>query len=139
MEIWINGKPSGLTDTDKGQILEMLPADAIKSVEVITNPSAKYNPEGNAGIINIVMKEGGQRGYFGSVTAGAIYREGSPYPGGQAGLNLTYNESKWSFNLNSNLRYNRRDRGSHLDRKNFTDLETTYLKQDSKSAFQPTV
>ena len=135
VEIWINGKPSGLTDTDKGQILEMLPADAIKSVEVITNPSAKYNPEGNAGIINIVMKEGGQRGYFGSVTAGAIYREGSPYPGGQAGLNFTYNESKWSFNLNSNLRYNRRDRGSHLDRKNFTDLETTYLKQDSKSAF----
>ncbi|MBR4482468.1 MAG: TonB-dependent receptor family protein, partial [Paludibacteraceae bacterium] len=107
-----------------------------KSVEVITNPSAKYNPEGNAGIINIVMKEDSQRGYFGNVTAGANYREGSPYPGGQAGLNLNYNESKWSFNLNSNLRYNRRDRGSHLDRKNFTDTETTYLKQDSKNAFQ---
>lgn len=135
VEIWINGKPSGLTDTDKGQILEMLPADAIKSVEVITNPSAKYNPEGNAGIINIVMKEDSQRGYFGNVTAGAIYREGSPYPGGQAGLNFNYNESKWSFNLNSNLRYNRRDRGSHLDRKNYADLDTTYLKQDSKSAF----
>jgi len=134
VEIWINGKPSGLSDTDKGQILEMLPASAIKSVEVITNPSAKYNPEGNAGIINIIMKEGSTVGYFGNVTAGINYRESSPYPGGQAGLNFNYSTKKWDLNLNTNIRYNRNDRSSELYRSDFATVDTTYLEQKTSSS-----
>lgn len=49
--VWINGKDSGLTADNQGQILEQIPAENIDRIEVITNPSAKYNPEGTAGII----------------------------------------------------------------------------------------
>lgn len=132
VEIWINGKPSGLSDTDKGQILEMLPADAVKSVEVITNPSAKYNPEGNAGIINIVMRDDAKGGYFGNANIGLNYKEGSPYPGGQAGINFNYSKSKWDFNLSANFRSNRNDQSSILNRANYTATDTTYLNQSNK-------
>lgn len=133
VEIWINGKPTGLSDSDKGQILEMLPADAIKSVEVITNPSAKYNPEGNAGIINIVMKDEARGGYFGNANVGLNYKEGSPYPGGQAGVNFNYSKSKWDFNLSANIRSNRNDRSSILGRANYSPSDTTYLDQNNYS------
>ena len=64
--IWINGKESGLTADNRAQILEQIPAETIERVEVITNPSAKYSPEGTAGIINIVLKKDRRAGYFGS-------------------------------------------------------------------------
>ena len=54
VEVWINGKPSGLTADNRAQILEQMPAGSIESIEVITNPSSKYSPEGSAGIINLV-------------------------------------------------------------------------------------
>ena len=57
VEIWINGKPAGLTEDNRAQILEQMPAGSIQAVEIITNPSAKYSPEGTAGIINLVMKK----------------------------------------------------------------------------------
>ena len=57
VEVWINGKPSGLTEENRAQILEQMPAGSIEAVEIITNPSAKFNPEGTAGIINLVMKK----------------------------------------------------------------------------------
>ena len=62
--VWINGKPSGLTADNQGQILEQLPAETIEKIELITNPSAKYSPEGTAGIINIVLKQNRQPGYW---------------------------------------------------------------------------
>ena len=61
--VWINGKESGLSADNRAQILEQLPAESIERVEVITNPSAKYNPEGTAGIINIVLKKNRKAGY----------------------------------------------------------------------------
>lgn len=60
VEIWINGKPSGLTEENRAQILEQIPAENIESVEIITNPSAKFSPEGSAGVINLVMKKTGK-------------------------------------------------------------------------------
>ena len=54
--VWINGKASGLTSDNQGDILQQMPAGSIEKIEVITNPSAKHSPEGTAGIINIVLK-----------------------------------------------------------------------------------
>ena len=57
VQVYINGKPTGLTGDSQAEILDQLPANTIKTVELITNPSAKYDPEGESGIINIVLKK----------------------------------------------------------------------------------
>ena len=57
VEIWINGKPAGLNSENRGQVLQQMPAGTIEKIELITNPSAKYSPEGTSGIINLVMKK----------------------------------------------------------------------------------
>lgn len=133
VEIWINGKPSGLNDTDKGDILEMIPAETIDRVELITNPSSKYDPEGNAGIINLVLKRSDKAGYFGNVSGGIRYREGAAYPGGNIGTNFTYSKSKIDFSLNANVRSHRNDRSSYTDRETYNEADTTYLHRDNSS------
>jgi outer membrane receptor protein involved in Fe transport len=63
-QIYIDGRPTTLT-------LDQIPADAIESVEVITNPSAKYDASGgNAGILNIILKKNKKSGYNGTINAG---------------------------------------------------------------------
>lgn len=70
VEVWINGKASGLTTDNRAEILQQIPAESIERVEVIDNPSAKYSPEGSAGIINIILKRDRKAGYYGSLRAG---------------------------------------------------------------------
>lgn len=103
VEVWINGKPSGLTADNRAQILQQMPAESIESIEIMTNPSARFNPEGTSGIINLVMKKNRRGGYFGSVSAGTMWVEGAQ-PGGQAGLNLNYNSGRMDAYLNVGLR-----------------------------------
>ncbi len=80
--ILIDGRPSSITGTN----LEQIPATSIESIEVITNPSAKYNPEGMTGIINIKLKKKTQKGFNGMISANA--GTGDKYNGS---LNLNYN------------------------------------------------
>ena len=56
VEVWINGKASGLTTDTRAQILQQLPAESIDRIEVIDNPSAKFSAEGSVGIINIGLR-----------------------------------------------------------------------------------
>ena len=72
--VWINGKESGLTADNRAQILEQIPGESIDRIEVITNPSAKFSPEGTAGIINIILKKDRRGGYFGSAELSANSR-----------------------------------------------------------------
>ena len=76
VEVWINGKSSGLTSDNRAQILEQLPAESIERIEVIDNPSAKFSAEGSVGIINIVLKKDRKAGYYGSLQAGGNTRGG---------------------------------------------------------------
>lgn len=126
--IWINGKASGLSADNQAQILEQLPAESIENIEVITNPSAKYSPEGTAGIINIVLKEDRKAGYYGSVQAGADTRGGY-----NASANINYSSGKVEAYANLGYRERRNKGGGYSNRLNIGTTDTTYLNQTSAS------
>ena len=96
--IWINGKASGLTADNQGDILQQMPAGSIEKIEVITNPSAKHSPEGTAGIINIILKRDRKAGYYGSAQAGGDSRGGY-----NAGANVNF--SSGTFDAYGGLNY----------------------------------
>ncbi len=116
VEVWINGKPSGLNADNRAQILEQMPAGTIQSVELITNPSAKYSPEGSAGIINLVLKKDRKAGYYGSVNAGMNYNIGSSIPGANVGLSFNYNSSKIDAYVNLGGRFMNFESARYNDR-----------------------
>lgn len=135
VEIWINGKPSGLNEENRAQILEQMPAGSIESIEVITNPSAKFSPEGTAGIINLVMKKDRKKGYFGSLTAGTDYQLFGK-TSNNISANFNYNSSKIDFYANVGFQQQSRIGGGYTDRYSFTPntdwLDTiSYMHQTS--------
>lgn len=119
--VWINGKESGLTADNRAQILEQIPGESIEKIEVITNPSAKYSPEGTAGIINIVLKQDRRGGYFGSAEVGATSRGGA-----NAGFNINYSDSKWDLFGGIGFRY-RRNKGGSWSRRTYEDFNDSGL------------
>ncbi len=100
VRILIDGKPSGLANQDNANGLRSIPANLISSVEVITNPSARYEAEGMAGIINIVLKKDKGSGFNGSFDLNAGYPD-------QAGVgaNVNYRSGKVNWFANYGLRY----------------------------------
>lgn len=138
VEIWINGKPAGLTAENRAQILEQLPAESIKEIELITNPSAKFSPEGTAGIINLVMKKDRKAGYYGSVTGGITYPWGG-IPGGNAGFNFNYSKGIVDTYINMGYNYRTSYGSSETNRKNIdeqTGDTLTYLQQSGSNSRQ---
>lgn len=73
--VWINGKPSGMTGSSRQAVLDQIPASSIEKVEMITNPSAKYDPDGMSGIINIILKKNRADGINGSASFGLGTRD----------------------------------------------------------------
>lgn len=102
VRILIDGRPSGLAGINIADALKLLPADSVEKVEVITNPSARYDAEGGGGIINIVLRKGKGQGINGSVIASV----GDPEA---YGLSSNVNFRSESFNLFSNFGYNYRN------------------------------
>ncbi|MFT3909295.1 MAG: TonB-dependent receptor [Ferruginibacter sp.] len=96
----INGKPSTAFGNNVADVLQSIPASQIKSIEVITNPGAKYDAQGMGGIINIILKSNNAKGYNGniSLTAGTRMESGS--------LNLTARKN--NFGMNAFLSGNKR-------------------------------
>lgn len=128
--IWINGKASGLTADNQADILDMMPAGDIKQVEVITNPSARYSPEGTAGIINIILKDDRKPGYYGSVKVGADTDGGY-----QASGNINYSSSKVDAYANLNYRNREFKGGGITSRLNTTDNSFLDQTNDSKRQY----
>ncbi len=88
-QVYVDGRPSTLT-------LDQIPADAIESVEVITNPSAKFDASGgNAGILNIVLKKNRKSGYNGNLSLGVDKRGGI-----NAGAGINVRQGKFNFSAN---------------------------------------
>ncbi len=128
VRVLINGKPSGTMSNSVADALKMLPADQIKSVEVITNPSAKYDAEGSSGIINIITKKSNAQGVSGSVNASAGTRRNN------GSFNLTAKTNRLSVNtsLGTDLAYPQDSRVVFLNQ--VTDASgTTSVFQDGGS------
>jgi len=116
--IFIDGKPSNAINI--AEALRLIPADAIDKVEVITNPSARYDAEGGAGILNIILKKGKNLGFNGTLIAATGYPENNSLSG-----TLNYKAKK--YNLFTNQGYaNRSNPGNAF-------IETNYLNPQPNS------
>lgn len=107
--IMIEGKPTPMTGADLANYLRGLPSNALERIDIITNPSAKYDAAGNSGIIDIRMKKDQRLGANGTLTAG--YGQGV-YPKTNAGSTFNYRNKK--VNLFGNYNYAYRENLNHL-------------------------
>lgn len=124
VRILINGKPSALAGFGDGNILSQLPAEAIERVEVITSPSARYDAEGTAGILNIILRQKETLGFNGSFNLTA----GNP---DNLGLSATLNYRTEKFNVFSTIgwRYFDAPRTSFNDITYFDRLEDGEIRE----------
>jgi hypothetical protein len=135
--IMIDGKPTAMTGADLANYLRSLPSAAIERIDIITNPSAKYDAAGNSGIIDIRMKKDQRLGANGTFTTG--YGQGI-YPKANAGSTFNYRNKK--LNVFGNYNYAYREGLNHLilDRNfynngvyNGGDLKDNYSKSPFSS------
>ncbi len=121
--ILIDGKPAGLTGDNRGAILQQLPASSIDQIEVITNPSSKYDAEGMSGIINIKTRKDKNPGINGTITVGAGTRD--KY---NASLQLNRRSKKSNIFLNYGFRDDRRTNTSNSLRTNTYGDQLSYYR-----------
>lgn len=120
--IFINGKPSGLVGLNSTEALRQLPAETIERVEIITSPSARYDAEGTAGIINIILRRSKLQGFNGAINANI----GHPLQAGVSG-NINYRTGDFNFFNTTSLNY-RESPGE-------STTETEYFNDDDPSSF----
>lgn len=108
--IMFDGKPSYVSGQELANLLKSMPSNSIDQIEIMTNPSAKYDAAGNAGIINIKTKKNKQKGFNGN--ANLAYGQGV-YPKTNNSLNLNYRNGK--FNVFANLGASYRESFQQLD------------------------
>ncbi len=118
-KVLIDGKPSVIQGSEA---LQQIPASSVQSVEIITNPSAKYDPDGDAGIINIVMKKQKQKGFNGIINASAGTRE--KY---SADFLLNFRQSKTNFFIGGEIS-DHAFHGSGNNEQRILNLDTTYYR-----------
>ncbi|MGB6268065.1 MAG: TonB-dependent receptor [Olleya sp.] len=102
VRILINGKPSGLVGLNSTDALRQLPAESIEKVEVITSPSARYESEGTAGILNIILKRSKLEGLNGAITTNVGYNP-------SAGINGNINYRTGDINIFNTSGYSYRE------------------------------
>ncbi|UGS20506.1 outer membrane beta-barrel family protein [Flavobacterium cyclinae] len=122
VRVLIDGKPSNVSVE---QLLQQIPSASIKQIELITNPSAKYNPEGMSGIINIILHKNSQDGFNGSLNTGVTF---GITPKTNSALNMNYRVGK--INFYTNYGFNHGINANH----GFVDSERT--NQENLQNFQ---
>ncbi|MFM7020496.1 MAG: TonB-dependent receptor domain-containing protein, partial [Aquirufa sp.] len=128
VRILVDGKPSTLVGINGSSGLQSLQGNLIDKVEIITNPSARYEAEGMAGIINIVLKKNQNQGFNGAIETNLGYPENF---GGTAIIN--YRKNKLNFFLNYGLFYRRTPGRGKLYQEVYTGEQTNYLEQSSSN------
>lgn len=133
VEIWINGKPSHLNEENLKTYIQQLPANAIKTIEVITNPSARYASKSDGGIINIVTNAKVQKNQF--VSFGV---RGSSRPDISPWVSYVYANEKLSLNLylNGNYRYNKNENNGYSYSFKNSDLDPSVLDTTTTTRYE---
>jgi ferric enterobactin receptor len=126
VRILVDGKPSSLVGSD-GSGLRNIPANMIDRIEVVTNPSARYDAEGMTGIINIVLKKDKKKGFNGSFDVNAGY----PANYGTA-INLNYRRNKLNFFANYGINYRQGPGGGSLYQELYQGDSTIILDMERK-------
>ena len=120
-QIFVDGRPTTMT-------LEQIPADAIATIEIITNPSAKFDASGGgAGILNVVLKQNRKAGYNGNIRAG-IDSRGRPGFGGD----INIKQQKINFFASANINFRKTITTANTDRKDFLNNAEASLLQNNK-------
>lgn len=127
VKILVDGKP---TNIPAAQLLKQIPSTSIKSIELITNPSAKYNPEGMSGIINIVLHKNSNLGFNGNLNTGVTIGDNTRYTGS---LDMNYRTGKVNFFGNFGANGGKREQFGRIQ--NFTNnyTERLYFLNDNES------
>lgn len=118
--VLINGKPSPLSG---GDALEQIPSSAIKNIEIITNPSAKYDPDGMTGIINVILKDNVKQGLNGIVEASAASFDSYGF-----NTTLNYRKEKWNYYGGVDLRTRNRPGDGISEMTNFSNPDTLFFR-----------
>lgn len=131
VRVFVDGKP---TNIDATQLLQQIPSASIKQVELITNPSAKYNPEGNSGIINIILHKNLKGGFNASLTSGITF---GVTPKTNQSINMNYKVGKVNFYSNYGFNHGKNRNFGFVDSErigfenrqdfNFSNVNTTHL------------
>jgi iron complex outermembrane receptor protein len=139
--VMMDGKQTFLSATDLANLLKNMPASAIDQIEIMTNPSAKYDASGNSGVINIKTKKGRTAGFNGSIMAGittSYYEANGTFyviPKSQNSINFNYRKNKINFfgNYNPNffsgrsqLEFTRTKLNQAKDILGYNDVETQF-------------
>lgn len=125
VRILINGKPSAIAGYGSTDALKQLPADAIEKVEVITSPSARYDAEGTAGILNIVLKKEKTLGFNGSINLNTGYPSSS-----QVNANLNLRTNKYNLFTTIGYYYREPPGNAYFDNNYFLNSDFTRITED---------
>ncbi|WP_081212473.1 outer membrane beta-barrel family protein [Salegentibacter sediminis] len=125
VSVMLDGRLTYLSQEDLKNLLESMPAENIKSIEVMNNPPSKYDAEGSAGMLNINLKKNSMNGFSGSVYAG--YTKGKPNLF-NSGTNFNFNQGNWSSFINLDVS----ERGTVRD----AEVERIYPEEGDITEFQ---
>lgn len=128
IKVLINGKPSAMMSASVSDALKQIPSDLIKSVEVITSPSAKYDAEGSGGILNIILKQNNLEGLSLNINTTAGTR------GSGLGLNGGYKVGKFNFSLGGFGRASYNTPGDFTNSQTVTSLTSNDVSLTTQSA-----
>jgi hypothetical protein len=132
VKVQVNGRPSPMKPAQLGNYLAQLPADMVEKVEIVTNPSAREDPDGVAGIINIVLRQKADAGTSGGLTFG-----GGSYGHVDVGGNIGHQNGPWTFFGSYGFLTENRPRTDAITRENLYLTPRTFLDQSGQREQQP--
>jgi iron complex outermembrane receptor protein len=129
VRILIDGESSLTQSGNIELILQQIPAESIERIDVVTNPSAKYDPDGTSGVINIILKKEKQRGINGTVSAGV-----GTWNKYNLATFINYRKNKFGLTANYNFRYTDSYSDNSSERSSFSEEFANVLTQEGSSA-----